>query len=289
MELQSNLKKLYRHTNKILNLEDSPNPISLVFMVTSACNLNCSFCYVGNRDRSDSLKLEDIKRFVEITKPKSVEISGGEPCLYEDLVPLIDFLYEKNIEIGMFSNGVLINNIPNKTLKKLTWLRISINHIIENNISWNAPRYPEFLGYVYIYHDYDISKQEIDQFLENHRGKYFKIHEDVTDKRDIPMSLVSEGIIAQGDREKEHYKGQCYMGIFKPFIEPDGKIYCCSCLVDEESKQRDYGAAIGHIKNPEEFTKYREIHKDCKNCKLYAQNRFADYIRKDKVKHENFI
>lgn len=292
MILQTSAKKLLRHTKHLLSGRYSP--ITAVFMVTSRCNLKCPFCYVINRKREDELDLEDIKRFVEVTRPKGVEISGGEPCLYPHLKELIDWLYKKNIDVGMFSNGTLIHLQPESTLKKLEWLRISSNFIIDNEIPFKAPKYPDFLGYSYVYHEgCKLTKEKLENFVNTHRGKYFKINLNVLNPIPIPeeeiVPITTMNVVVQKTLNKKRYDGYCHMALLKPNIEPDGKIYACPCLQNKSLRKKEPGTSIGHVKKPKEYLANGEPIKKCFNCRLTEHNKFVEYIRKEKTLHENFL
>ena len=131
-------------------MKKQPHPIELVVVATSKCNLKCSFCYVGNRSRENELNYKKLINFIHIIHPKSIEITGGEPCLYPRINELIHYARGRGIKVGMTSNGTCLHLLDEKNLKRLTWLRISLNHFIDNNIPFKDPPYPEKYGYIYI-------------------------------------------------------------------------------------------------------------------------------------------
>ena len=82
------------------------------WMITDTCNYDCSFCgdenKVGRRGRLD---LETNKKIVDAIaiacagSPYWIQITGGEPTLYPDLIELLSYMKEKGAMIKMISNG----------------------------------------------------------------------------------------------------------------------------------------------------------------------------------------
>jgi organic radical activating enzyme len=72
-------------------------------LVTGKCNFNCHYC---NRLTSD-INFDDIINFIEKYQHslKHIQITGGEPTLYNRLKDLCHFIKSKNIKIGLSTNG----------------------------------------------------------------------------------------------------------------------------------------------------------------------------------------
>lgn len=282
-ELRSTTKKLWRHLNYILDLKKFSDPIHLVTVITSKCNLRCEFCYVIDRERKHELDFIKLKHFISVIQPLSVEITGGEPTLYPYISEYIDFLHRNIIKIGMTTNGTHLHDIKEINLKKMDWIRVSINHYIEDDIEFTDTKYPEKLGYIYIKHKNsppDLVFRLV-EFMKTHRGKYLKVAVDVTDKSIKEFESVPYyNIIGQERFKTKHFKGICYMGWLKPIIEPDGRVYAC---VANKIK------AITDIDNPKDLLNYRDIHMDCKECPFYDRNKFIDYILENYIEDEDFI
>lgn len=292
-EIRSTIKKLWRHLPYILDIENETRPICLVIHLTNKCNLNCDFCYIKNSDRTQELDYDKLIKFIDVIKPKSVQLTGGEPCLYPKINELIMYLAVKDIEIGMFTNGVHLKNIKYYIL--LEWLRVSINYYIDTDIEFKDTQYTRKLGYVYVNHRHSPEdlKEKLVKFMENHQGQYLKVINDVFDTtwrskirfKSIPLKRIE----VQEKEPTKSYKGKCYMGFLKPYLNGDGLVYPCVSTVDPETRRRDESKAITDIDHPYDLLHYHDINMDCEGCRFWDRNNFINYIKKEKVEDENFL
>jgi len=281
----------------ILNIENETRPISLVIHLTNKCNLSCDFCYIKNRDKMQELDYDKLINFIDVIKPKSVELTGGEPCLYPNIDKLIYHLLDNNIKIGIYTNGT---RLWNYSIGLLNWLRISINFYIDNNKIFTDPIIPDKLGYIYIKHNNspkDLRKKLI-KFMKNHRGLYLRIVQDVFGSPylininlmiDYFMFYPESRIIIQKPQSTKFYKGKCYMGFLKPYLNADGLVYPCINTVDPKTKIRDKTKSITNINHPYELLKFKDIIMNCENCGLWEKNEFINYINEKKIEDENFL
>jgi MoaA/NifB/PqqE/SkfB family radical SAM enzyme len=151
-KIRSNLKKLYRHLDNILNMRfGKSQPISLVIDLTGKCDWNCKFCYIKNRDKTIELDYKKLINFIDVVKPLSVELTGGEPCLYSKINELVLYLFSRRIKIGFFTNGQQFWRLHYPNV--LSWVRVSINKYIDENKEFTDPPYPKKIGYSYIVHE----------------------------------------------------------------------------------------------------------------------------------------
>lgn len=95
---------------------DEP-PEHVVFEVTSACNLDCLYCYnVWKRPASRYPKGQlDLPRVVELFDRllaelplESVALSGGEPFLRKDLPRIVSYLWAQGLQVVIITNGTLL-------------------------------------------------------------------------------------------------------------------------------------------------------------------------------------
>lgn len=110
------------------NADGSSSALWLLSLrITSRCNHRCAICAQwgqrGYNARNDTPKVigevpvDVYKRVIDEVAPKKVHvyITGGEPFLYEPLVPLVNYIKQKGLTVQIVTNGVGLE----KTLKPL--------------------------------------------------------------------------------------------------------------------------------------------------------------------------
>lgn len=102
--------------------------------ITNACNLNCSFC--TNKKGTTFMSLDDIDNYLNQIKEFSNYIYLhvlGEPLLHPNFDQILKLLDEKDFNLQLVTNGILLNKYPNllshKCLRKLSISLHSINNI----------------------------------------------------------------------------------------------------------------------------------------------------------------
>ena len=118
--------------NKWLDGEDI-YPIYVEISPSGACNHRCSFCALDCFGYKPLFLDKNIlNKFFTQAKSfgiKSIMYAGeGEPLLHKDIAELIVNAKKNEIDVAISTNGVFLNeNIINKCLSSLSWLRISLN------------------------------------------------------------------------------------------------------------------------------------------------------------------
>ncbi|MCS7115224.1 MAG: radical SAM protein [Nitrososphaerota archaeon] len=81
--------------------------------ITAKCPLNCLHCSGDCTINSkDELSLDEIKRVIDelsILGCETLEISGGEPLLHQDLINIISYAKTRNIEPILYTSGNMLN------------------------------------------------------------------------------------------------------------------------------------------------------------------------------------
>ena len=83
--------------------------------ITNFCNLNCIHCYAGTPVNPTNMPYDKIVYFLEeFTKfqAKEIVLTGGEPLLHPDILPILDFAGRRypSIPIVITTNGTLVDN-----------------------------------------------------------------------------------------------------------------------------------------------------------------------------------
>ena len=247
----SNPAKLLFHTSRLNDMKNGIfRPISMHFSLTDNCNLDCEFCSNKKRDGYE-FTFEEVKNILNafsILGAISVEFTGGEPTLHKDINNIISYAKSIGFSIGLKSNGVDIKkNLTINSIRKLTWLRISLNsidYVTDSKLDFSNISDFTALGFSYVYTD----KTPIDIF------KRLKLYNDLYDPtyvRVIPDNSFDAEKIRKLDEIMKrnsifnetgffwHEKNysipkKCWMMWIKPFINTDKNIYyCCATQMFE--------------------------------------------------------
>lgn len=108
-------------------------PVSLIFFVTSRCNLLCKHCFYweelnGNKNELTLPEIEKISH--SLPNLLTLSLTGGEPYLRTDL-PEIAAIFERNSRVQNIqipSNGLLVDQVVSRAeelLKKVRRARVS--------------------------------------------------------------------------------------------------------------------------------------------------------------------
>lgn len=90
-------------------MSEIKSPFMIDWAITSRCNLKCRHCrgmYKG--DISDERAEELVNEIAEL-KPGWVIVEGGEPLLRNNLFELLALMRQKDLDVHMITNGMLIN------------------------------------------------------------------------------------------------------------------------------------------------------------------------------------
>jgi cyclic pyranopterin phosphate synthase len=102
--------------------------------VTDKCNLNCLYCTpergLKHFKESDLLTSEEIVRFVRIAYRyglRKVRITGGEPLMRKNIIPLISSIKDIGIrDLSLTTNGIMLSHLAGD-LKKAGLDRVNIS------------------------------------------------------------------------------------------------------------------------------------------------------------------
>lgn len=82
----------------------------LYLELTSACNLNCRYCFVKKTNREIPIKViyEILNDFIGMGG-KQITLSGGEPSLYSELDSVLEFISASDLNAAIITNGYMVH------------------------------------------------------------------------------------------------------------------------------------------------------------------------------------
>ena len=219
-------------------------PVHVNWFPTNHCNLNCDFCSCAARDKSLEMPLD---RAVEVMADfrrlgcEAVTISGGgEPLCHPHLVDMIREFSRLGIEVGLVTNGLLLDSLPLDVLGLLTWCRIShadtrrlsgeyrrvLDRATEVPIDWafshvvgKTPNLPQIRRVVKYANEHDFTHVRlVGNLMEPEAVPFGSVHEAICDIDDL--------VIYQ-PRKRHVQSTSCLVGYVKPMVAADFKMYLC--------------------------------------------------------------
>lgn len=93
--------------------------LSIMFEVTNACNLACSFCYIlrEHRMRNQFIPLDRFEQILKSYRPLYLQLTGGEVILHPHFIELIKIAskYTKRTQIS--TNGLILEKFIESLIK----------------------------------------------------------------------------------------------------------------------------------------------------------------------------
>lgn len=99
-----------------------PGPRVLQIEITNKCFLNCPQCYKPPVKLLKNMTLDDFKKHVDMAADigvKEISLLGGEPFENRNILNMIEYGVNKNIEIMTVTNGCHVGDEILERLKKI--------------------------------------------------------------------------------------------------------------------------------------------------------------------------
>lgn len=311
---------------KVVDKKNRIMPIHIQLNPTNVCNFHCPFCSCENRDRTQQMSLDNMKRIMKKARMcgcKSVTITGGgEPLMHPQINELIEYLAKIGIKVGIVGNGARIANLNPETFKHISWFRISASDFLEENLKregetlllWFsrikqavgiAPNVDWAFSYVLTKEaNYELLAEIVD-FANTNNFTHVRIVSDLLDLENVPGMDIVKHMLQDAfniDDSKVIYQDRqvftkgtkrCLISLLKPVITPDGKIVaCCGWQYRGETPSRDYDIKdnMGDAKDIEEIFKKQKFFdgSQCSKCYYSEYNWSLDVIT-SKIKHEEWV
>ncbi len=289
-------------------------PIHVQLNPTNRCNLNCPFCSCSARDKKIEMPFEKIVDVMQKFKKlgcKSVTITGGgEPLKHNHIDALIWAIHEMGIEMGLVTNGTLLNRLSKKTIDMLRWCRISLGDHrkfeeiegplkmawLRGNTDWafsyvvgenpNLPLIQKMIEYA---NEYDFTHVRLvnDIFIANKLEGKMEAVKFVLKKLGVDDSKViyqDRGTWTKGTKK-------CLISLLKPVVGANGKLYpCCGSQYMFKNPKRDYEGEMGSVDEIEEIWANQRCFdgSKCDKCYYSHYNELLDILISD-IKHQKFV
>jgi radical SAM protein with 4Fe4S-binding SPASM domain len=120
LEKSEIISKAYKHKEKSQPVENTimdailktGSIYSVLMELTYRCNEKCRHCYVVN-DTEKELTLDEIKKALDELYDMNVlnlTFTGGDIFMREDIFDILDYAYQKNFLMTIFTNGIAISD-----------------------------------------------------------------------------------------------------------------------------------------------------------------------------------
>lgn len=235
--------------------EPTPEVMCTVcFRVTRACNLNCQYCQAPPNQRQLTFsQLVSALTFLAEHGTRRVKLTGGEPFVYQNILPLIEQCRVKGMEPTVITNGTLLPEGAVECLQKhKARVKISLHgprdrhDAIQGEAAYDSAvtnlrrlvsAGVETSIHTLIYRDRDLNLPEWIEFLANEgvhkvsfmifvpRGRGRGLHERWGFSND-EVAELSEHVAALATRYKESILVRFLDFVRKPYLvlETDGSL-----------------------------------------------------------------
>lgn len=190
---------------------------------------------------------------------KAVTITGGgEPLCYPRLEEMIAEFQTHGIEIGLVTNGLLLDRLSTRSIAQLTWCRISngddrtFTETYRRTLD-RATAIPIDWAFSYVVSE-TPNLDEIGRIVAYATEKKFthvRLVGDLMAPETVPMDMVREHLQGCDDlviyqpRKKYVPSLSCLVGYVKPIITPDFRMYlCCGAQYALKEQTRDWPEAL---------------------------------------------
>lgn len=312
--ISSTKARMFHHMDRLLEIKQRKiiRPITIHLAPTNRCNLTCEFCSTMKRG-TEELSFQDTKEIVDIYAKlgiKSVEITGGgDPTMYPHLAELIEYTSAKGLDVGLITNGLLLNTFHGSTLKKLTWMRISLAGIDfdldDTYRDLNYGIFPAFYGCSFVFtRETPIDRMKRAYEIAHHlKARYLRIVPNCYDPAEIEWARnVLPDHIQKVKSDSAHEMDMflqikdhrvpisCHWKYLKPFVNADGYVYQCStCSLFAEHFPRAW--RVSHWKDVAKIYEEPIVSFDnsqCTHCFYKEQNEIIHDVLID-VNHPTFL
>jgi len=129
--------KAAHHVERVLALRKGEliYPTQIQIDLTNQCNHHCTYCFskftINNGFGKYSIETKDVLSLLDdavvLGIPAFHYTGGGEPFEHKDIYPILEKTIKNGLDYGMVTNATLIDMKRSAILKKMAWIRISVD------------------------------------------------------------------------------------------------------------------------------------------------------------------
>jgi MoaA/NifB/PqqE/SkfB family radical SAM enzyme len=127
-------KVINNYLPEILKLGFNPSkPRMVTVNLTNRCDQKCIYCEIGTGSPSEakgSLNFNDLQWIINEMKKigiKKISLCGGEPFLFNDLIPVVEYASGLGIRTSITTNGMIAHQMNPEELKILKSCNTEVN------------------------------------------------------------------------------------------------------------------------------------------------------------------
>ena len=138
------------------------------FIRLTYCNLRCSYCDTEySFHEGKDISIQDIMNKIKPMNTKLVEVTGGEPMLQKNVIPLMEKLLQNNYEVLIETCGAIsLKDVPNE-VKKIVDFKCPSSNMEDKNL-WSIleelSSHDEIKFVIGNRLDYDWAKEKISKY-----------------------------------------------------------------------------------------------------------------------------
>ena len=109
--LKNRITRHYPYNHKMVH----KRKLQLVVLITTRrCNLSCEMCMqdrqAHKKPDKNRIEMGDYNKILEDIRPwnPAIQLTGGEPLLYKDIVPLLENIKKRNLFCIINTNGTML-------------------------------------------------------------------------------------------------------------------------------------------------------------------------------------
>lgn len=239
--------------NNQVNLKTLDFPLYVYIELTDACNFNCKFCSVRDKD-NNFISLDLIKKiFQELKKNNIYDVyyTGGEPMLHPQLKEIVEYADNLGFRQTVLTNGSLLSK-HKKILDKIMCICVSLHGSKKtHNYLTSRDNYDTLIENIKTSQKYTNLKINYTVMNENQSIFEMKRVLDLAKELDIGVSFSKYNNIGVGKQNECSIDVKKFAETLNELKQQDynfGVNDCITpCLLKEELEYLSHGCGAGYL------------------------------------------